>query len=270
MRGELLAIHAALHSQSFPMDQSMHLMTESLISLYLIAAYLVRPSHVRYHKHIWLVAAITQNVVARQGPVLLTKVRAHIGVHGNTLADCLASQAHDNMNAVLTGYCDPCDRGPAWPQCISHGQLQDLNDLKQHALTVSAVAYAESVQGQWQHLKSPFFLRVHAAIAHHGGWHEASTSAFGESSRVAYHMRSLAIHVRYGTLFTGAKLAKWYPSDGLTSACLLCLAPGDTIGHQLGACTFPAVKNQICARHNDAVHVIALESGMAFMAIAGC
>ena len=54
-------------------------------------------------------------------------------------------------------------------------------------------------------------------------------------------------------------MAKWYPTDGLTSSCMLCLTPGDTISHRLGACTFPAVKNQICARHGHAVHVIASE-----------
>ena len=45
LRGEPLAIHAAHHSQSFPMDQSMHLMTDSLTSLYLTGACLVRPSY---------------------------------------------------------------------------------------------------------------------------------------------------------------------------------------------------------------------------------
>ena len=68
-------------------------------------------------------------------------------------------------------------------------------------------------------------------MAHHSGWHEAFTSALWDSSRVADHVRSLAVQVRYGTLFTGAKLAKGCPTDGLASACMLCLAPGDTIGH---------------------------------------
>ena len=98
-------------------------------------------------------AAIAQNVVARQGPVFLAEVRAHIGVHGNTLPDSLAFQAHDMRDIVPTWCCDPSDRGSAWPQCISHGQLQDLNDLKHHVLTVYATAYAESMQDRKQHLR---------------------------------------------------------------------------------------------------------------------
>ena len=107
-----------------------------------------------------------------QCPVFLTKVRAHIGVHGNSLTDSPDSQAHDRMDAVLTGFCDPSDRGPAWPQCISHGQIQNLNDIKKHALRVTATAYAESMDSRKQHLKSTSFFRVHDAMAHHSGWHD--------------------------------------------------------------------------------------------------
>ena len=257
LRGELLAIHAALHSPRFPLDEPLHLMTDSLTSLYLIAAYLVRPSHFRFHKHRWLVAAIAQQLVSRQAAVHISKVRAHIGVLGNSLADELASQGHDAMDIMPSSFSDPMDRGPAWLQCHMHGELQDLNDLKDHALSIAEAAYAESQCHRRESLRSKIFCKVQQAITDHGGWHAASIAMMWDSPRITDHMRTIALQVRYGTLVTGARLANWCPSGGVVSTCMLCSAPKDTIGHRLGACTAQAIKKQICARHGHAVNVIA-------------
>ena len=72
-RGELIGLHAALHSPAFPWNAPLHVMTDSLTGLLLVNAHLVRPAHLRHNKHRWLVAAIAQNLLARQAPTYLTK-----------------------------------------------------------------------------------------------------------------------------------------------------------------------------------------------------
>ena len=93
-RGELIALHAALHSPNFPVTEPLHIMTDSLVGMHLSQAHLVRPNQLRFHKHRWLLAAIAQNMLARLAPAYLAKVRAHIGVAGNEAADTLARNAH--------------------------------------------------------------------------------------------------------------------------------------------------------------------------------
>ena len=107
LRGELMAIHAALASSTG--TQLLHLMTDSLTSLYIIAAHLMRPTQHRYHKHRWLIQAITHNLLCRSAPARLSKVRAHAGVVGNEAADLLASQAHGDVGVQKASYRDPLD-----------------------------------------------------------------------------------------------------------------------------------------------------------------
>ena len=95
-----------------------------------------------------------------------------------------------------------------------------------------------------------------------GGLHTVSSTAFWSSSSVKDWARTRALQVRQNTLPTASRLAKWYPARNLSPACTLCGAPQDTLAHRLGACTAPAIKNQICARHGHAVHKIAMEIGM--------
>ena len=65
LRGELTGLHAAMHTVHAPYCQPLHIMTDSRVSLLLIAAHLVRPNHHRYHKHRWLVVALSQNALTR-------------------------------------------------------------------------------------------------------------------------------------------------------------------------------------------------------------
>ena len=258
LRGELVAIHAALHSPQLPSAQPLHVMTDSLTSLYLIAAYLVRPTQFRFHKHRWLIAAIAQSTLLRSAPVLLTKVRAHIGVRGNTCADDLAASAHDADSVCISQFKDPCLRGPAWVQYWYGDTLSDLDDLKHHAIRIANLSALTQLQNKSDHLKSKTLLKVQTAITSQAGLHLVASNAYWGSTRVKDFHRTLVLQVRLGTLVTRSKLAKWYPSQGISPACPLCSAPKDTIAHRLGACSALPIKRQICARHGHAVNAIAI------------
>ena len=268
LRGELVAIHAALQSGSLSSDHPLHIMTDSLTSLYLIAAYLVRPTQLLFHKHKWLVADIAQRLVCQERPVRLTKVRAHIGVIGNTHADELANQAHEDLNACVASFKDPIVRGPAWIQHQFGETFSDIDNLQHHALTVAERMAAKLAHDRADHLKSKTFMKVDAAMQHANGLHAASSNAIWQAGKITDFQCKRAIQVRYGTLVMNSRLASWYPNGDISPSCPLCHAPRDDIPHRLGSCTARPVKNQICARHGHAVHAIAEEINLVLMATA--
>ena len=103
-------------------------MTDSQTSLFLVAAYMVRPYHLKFNKHngSWqtlMLPNIAQNIMARTAPVRLSKVRAHSRVQGNELADSLAAAAHAADNACTIAFEDPGHRGPAWVQAPFESDL---------------------------------------------------------------------------------------------------------------------------------------------------
>ena len=257
LRGELVAIHAALHSPHFPPDLPLDLMTDSLTSQQLASAYLVRPTHLRFHKHRFLVAAIAQNLVMRRAPVRIMKVRAHIGVVGNEAADKLANEAHDLHGVEVSAFEDPMNRGPAWVQHWFGDQLSDLDTLRKHALQSAQSANTMLTLTRPDRQQSKTLMKVKALQNDGHAFDSPHSNAFWNASHITDRQRSLALQVRFGTLATRYRVAQWYPADNLPITCPLCQAPKDTIGHRLGSCTFPAVKNQICARHGSAVHAIA-------------
>jgi ribonuclease HI len=86
--GELMAIWRAV--QLAPSAGTLHVLTDSLTSLYLISRAARRPASL-HSPHAALLHAIVAAVCARDGPTLLQKVRAHVGITGNEIADRLAA-----------------------------------------------------------------------------------------------------------------------------------------------------------------------------------
>jgi len=100
LRGELLAIWWALAKANTA--DPIHILTDSLNSIFLIHRAVYRPATVRDHAHVVLLNAIASIIRLRTGPTRINKVRAHIGVRGNTKADTLAKQAADNPDSPAT------------------------------------------------------------------------------------------------------------------------------------------------------------------------
>ena len=259
LRGELAAIHEAIHSPQFPLYRPLTLGTDSLTSSQLISAHMVRPTQLRFHKHRWLIAAIAQNLLSRVAPVRIMKVRAHVGISGNEAADRLAAQAHEDPHGDAFTFTDPQDRQPAWVQYWFGDSLSDLDTLRHHALKQTEMAHVQTILDRPQHRQSKALQKVIAAEGRDNGLHEASSNAFWTARQVTDRQRSLALQIRFNMLPTRYRVALWYPSRNLPQSCPLCSAPKDTIGHRLGSCTRPAIKRQICARHGHAVAAIAAE-----------
>ena len=86
--GELMAIWRAV--QLAPTAGPLHVLTDSLTSLYMISRAARRPASL-HSPHAALLHAIVAAVCQRTGPTLLQKVRAHVGIVGNEIADRLAA-----------------------------------------------------------------------------------------------------------------------------------------------------------------------------------
>ena len=177
-RGGLIALHEALHSPTFPIDVPLHIMTDSLTGLHLANAHLVRPAHLRYHKHRWLIAAIAQNLLARPARVCLTKVRVHIEISRNEAADKLACEAHTAPHILPTAFQDPQLHGPAWVQCSLGDDPSELDDLRTQALQVATTSFHESQRHRQADRQTKTFLRAQTVCSNGLGIHTVSSMAF--------------------------------------------------------------------------------------------
>lgn len=77
------------------------ILTDSLTLIQQIDSAIASPTRWRIHKHKHMLKKIVNKLLSRTGSTYLYKVRAHIGVHGNELADAAAKIAAD-MQAAET------------------------------------------------------------------------------------------------------------------------------------------------------------------------
>ena len=144
---------------------------------------MVRPTQLRIHKHRWLLAAMTQNMLARPAPVYLTGVRAHNGVAGNLhieyAADSLTGNAHLDPAVLATILMDPQD---CWVQSSNRASFFLIwliflrCDLK--VASASLCVFRRFRDNRPECKKCKTFQRVQAACCHGSGLHVASSAAF--------------------------------------------------------------------------------------------
>ena len=109
--GELMAIWRAV--QLAPTSGPLHVLTDSLTSLYMISRTARRPASL-HSPHAALLHAIVAAVCQRTGPTLLQKVRAHVGIVGNEIADRLAAAGR----ALADSLADHAHPPPAPPDAL--------------------------------------------------------------------------------------------------------------------------------------------------------
>ena len=91
-RAELSAIRVALttaadHTAATTADQSTHIATDSLASMYAIQKMISRPQDLQEHRHLHILQEITSAIASSRGTVHIWKVKSHTGIIGNELAD---------------------------------------------------------------------------------------------------------------------------------------------------------------------------------------
>ena len=253
MQAELLAIHAAVHAPHMQ-EGSLHILTDSLGSLRLIAAHIHRPQSLKHHKHGNLIAQIAQRLLSHPHEVYLSKVKSHSVVGGNQAADTLATLAHGDANLQSYTYANPNPRGRAWIQIEALGGWSDTDNLDSQLLNAVQKCFAKRCLSSNNAGRSEATKHVCKAKNSPGGLDIGPSTAFWSSPKLYDWDVSLILQTRYGSLPTNAMKAKWYP--GATDKCPLCKHAVDTVPHRLGACSHTSVNTRVKLRHGSAVELI--------------
>ena len=81
-----MAIYAAL-------DRSDSILTDSAAAIYLIREAVNRPHLITDHLHAPLLRAIADKIARKPGVTHISKVKSHLGIVGNEMADVCANKA---------------------------------------------------------------------------------------------------------------------------------------------------------------------------------
>ena len=280
-RAELVAIWAALfHDSTLPSPTlDLTIFTDSLCSLDLIKLVLFRPQDIEEKIHLPLLLTIRDLLLSRAkipfSKTHFQKVKSHIGIIGNEMADKAASKAarlppntHDMTAASINN--QHLKSLNAWPCLLSSSGSPSLASnltfsLKQHALSQPHIADGPVSANPAKDITYKRLQALQPSILPHESNAFASTQT---CSDVAYLN---TIKTRVGTLWTGAyanRINRSYRTcqgSHRSRKCHLCyklmllgkLQPhevlDDTAGHLLGACAHPNLASIIIKRHNVAL-----------------
>jgi ribonuclease HI len=128
-KAEGTAMLAAL--QAAPDGEDVTLLTDSLTLIHMLRSMLSNPTRYRVHKHKHMLKKIVNTMLSRGGSTTIHKVRAHIGVAGNELADAAARVAAASQSAA-----DPAE-----------GEAQLHAILPDPAGTATLTAHADAMAG---------------------------------------------------------------------------------------------------------------------------
>jgi ribonuclease HI len=274
LHGELAAIHTALtHLQLCPHRHRDVIMTDSQTALHLINMAIHRPEDMRINKHKEIVLQIAQMLAAWPRCIHLLKVRAHVDVTGNTLADQLAKDAQTDDACPVFDEAGKAGRGQHWivyepPQQHAGGggdppRPWAVNNLKGHVLSLAETARAKQVLA----CPTQSVLKLIKHLAEDDGGVELhSTNAFlWNQSLTPQEMRN-AMLVRAHRLHTKCREARW--AEGTTrqvsTVCPLCKRATDDAHHALGDdCKHGDIRQLITSRHDAAVNTFwsAIQAG---------
>jgi ribonuclease HI len=269
-RAELAAIDVALKEalQNTASPPEIHIATDSLASIYQIRRANTRPQDQKEHRHLKIIEGIAGAISSSTSIVHLWKVRSHIGIVGNEIADETAVAVSSGQ--ILDGDLSPYDTASNnrdsmyWiyeekpqeqqnqdatsrrqPEEASQDQEQDpvyipianmADALKAHIHKLRKLGSAKKDTVYYQAWKS-----IDKAIDHN------HSHTFMTSSSCTGYQRKLVMQYRYGLLPTNKLLRRYKKST--TANCSLC-GMADGGHHSVSGCRH--LGKALTVRHNEA------------------
>jgi ribonuclease HI len=252
-RAELIGIWQALQTPGVTA-----VATDSACALSQIYKCIMYPGTLLEHKHRDLLYDIKRLIAARPGLVSLYKVKSHIGIVGNEMADYNAKMAASGSPSHGSITCHAETRtGMYWLHTVSSGgteatmtQVDDLGPALKHQLRkVHAFGSSDTTPTtfrRWQDKVVPVSC-------------PDLSNGFMTLPGFTWMQRKHTLQYRTSTMFCGV----WAKTIGKAASdrCRLCNMHADTCHHSVSGC--PRLADLRTARHNRAGQIIvkAIQSG---------
>jgi ribonuclease HI len=297
MRAELKAIHSALQTitlitqtntlltadaagnivnnntpQPAPPPENIIILTDSQSSMHLIHTMLHYPNKLRYHKHKFLLKTIANHLLLgtqeNRQSFTFCKVKAHVGIKGNEIADTAATNPEKIDNIFMdedhpNHFCDLPNSKPTWvklqdkQQPLQWRQANNMTEIKDAIATTS-------IEHLMQHNKSKKIQDLLDDDKELEQKHNTKLiTTIMANQRIPQPHRSLAFKLRMRNLYTTQLAADMNQASTSTAAveqqhfCTICTShKKETQGHILGGCTHPDMHSQHMKRHGKGAGLI--------------
>jgi hypothetical protein len=269
-RAELAAIDIAIQETLRGTDSpsEIHIATDSLASIHQVRRANTRPQDMKEHRHLNIIEDIAREVSSSTSIVHLWKVRSHIGIVGNEIADeTAAAVSHGQVLCEdLTQYNKPSNNRDCmywiYEEKPKKQQTQDSNGRRQHGEDTQkleqdpvCIPMANMADALKAHIhKSRNLGSAKQDTVYYQAWkridkaiHHSHSHMFMTSSTCTGYQRKLVMQYRHGLLPTNKLLHRYNKSA--TANCSLCGMP-DGGHHSLSGCRHLA--KALTVRHNEA------------------
>jgi hypothetical protein len=246
------------------------ILTDSQSSMHLINTMLHYPNKLKHHKHKFLIKTITNHLIlgaeTNRQQFTFCKVRAHVGIKGNEMADKAATNPQqinniqiltDNGNPLL--YPDSPNIKPTWIKIPEQNNQQmqwrsptSSEDIKQAIATTSRGNQTltnkskkiKDLLADDEELKIKFNTSLDTSIL--------------TNHKIPQPLKSLALKLRMRNLYTTQLAAQMSQStEEQVHRCSLCNSnKKETQGHILGGCTHQIMHAITMQKHGKAVGLI--------------